>query len=106
MTWDHKVLRDASTMNLISFTKDPKLVEKVLVEFFDKRTKIPRVEMLQNVDIYTQNQRILAKDVIKKNLRYNAKKGKYYNISKKLTNNCYNFDEINIGAPLKFTEWQ
>lgn len=43
MTWDHKVLRDAATMNLISFTKDAKLVEKVLTEFFDKRTKIPRL---------------------------------------------------------------
>jgi hypothetical protein len=47
--------------------------------------------MLNNVDIYTQKQRNLAKDVIKKNLRYNAKKGKYYNISKKMSNNSYNF---------------
>jgi hypothetical protein len=47
--------------------------------------------MLQNVDIYTQKQRALAKDVIKNNLRYNSKKGKYYNISKKLGNNFYSF---------------
>ena len=40
---------------------------------------------------------------MKVNLRYNAKKGKYYNISKKLPNNCYNFEDLNIGAPLKFT---
>jgi hypothetical protein len=31
MTWDHKVLRDANKMNLVSFTKDTKLIEKVLV---------------------------------------------------------------------------
>lgn len=31
MTWDHKVLRDASDHNLLSFTKDTKLVEKVLI---------------------------------------------------------------------------
>ncbi len=62
--------------------------------------------MLNNVDIYTQKQRNLAKDVIKKNLRYNERKGKYYNISKKLFNNCYNFEDLNIGAPLKLSEWQ
>lgn len=48
--------------------------------------------MLNQIDIYTQKQRILVKDFIKKNLRYNAKKGKYYNISKKLPNNPFNFD--------------
>lgn len=48
--------------------------------------------MLSAVDLYTQKQRNLAKDVIKKNLRYNKKKGKYYNISKKLLNNAFNFN--------------
>lgn len=58
------------------------------------------------MDIYTQKQRFLAKDVIKKNLRYNPRKGKYYNITKKLPNNSYNFEDLNIENPLKFTEWQ
>lgn len=43
MTWDHKVLRDASDMKLKSYTKDTKLVEKVLVEYFDKKPKNPRL---------------------------------------------------------------
>ena len=42
MTWDHKVLRDASAFELISFTKDTKLIEKVLIEFFDKNAKLVR----------------------------------------------------------------
>jgi hypothetical protein len=48
--------------------------------------------MVSSLDMYTQKQRNLAKDIVKKNLRYNAKKGKYYNISKKLPNNSFNFD--------------
>jgi predicted nuclease of predicted toxin-antitoxin system len=92
MTWDHQVLSRASTMNLLSYTKDSKLIEKVLTEFFDKNPKIVRQSMLSSVDVYTQKQRNLAKDIIKKNLRYNARKGKYYNITKKLPNNSFNFD--------------
>ena len=62
--------------------------------------------MLSNVDIYTQKQRNLAQGVIKSHLRYNARKGKYYNISKVLPNNPYYYEEINIENPFKFTEWQ
>jgi hypothetical protein len=42
MAWDHQVLSRASTMNLLSYTKDSKLIEKVLTEFFDKNLKIRR----------------------------------------------------------------
>jgi len=59
--------------------------------------------MLSNVDAYTQKQRNLAQGVIKSHLRYNAKKGKYYNISKVLLNNPYYFENISIENPLKFT---
>lgn len=30
-TWDHKILRNASELGLKDYTKDPKLVEKVLI---------------------------------------------------------------------------
>jgi len=66
------------------------LIEKVLIEFFDKNPKLFREQMLSNVDYYTQKQRNLAQGVIKSHLRYNARKGKYYNISKILPNNPFN----------------
>ena len=62
--------------------------------------------MLANVDNYTQGERSLAKEVIKKYLRWNPKKGKYYFIADKLPNNLYNFEELNIGSPFKLPEWQ
>ena len=46
MKWDHNVLRKASEMNLKSYTKDAKLVQKILVEYFDQKPKNPRLQLL------------------------------------------------------------
>jgi len=61
---------------------------------------------LQRIDTIVQNKRNLAAGVIKKNLKLIKKKGKYYNISKRLTNNVVRFGDLVIGSPLKFSEWQ
>lgn len=31
MSWDHKILRDANSFELINFTKDEKYVEKAVI---------------------------------------------------------------------------
>ena len=41
--------------------------------------------------MYTQKERNLASEPIKKYLRYNARKGKYYYVGDKLANNFYDY---------------
>lgn len=62
--------------------------------------------MLQLVDEFTQKERNLATEVIKKVLRYNTKKGKYYYVGDKIGNNMCNYEELQVGAPIKLSEWQ
>lgn len=56
--------------------------------------------------MYTQNNRTLAVDVIKKFLRYNTKKGKYYYIGDQLLNNLCNYEQLQVGTTTNLSEWQ
>lgn len=59
--------------------------------------------MLAVVDLYTQKERNLGSDSIKKYLRYNTRKGKYYYVGDKLGNNFYDYQDLKVGAPSKLS---
>lgn len=96
----------ASDYKLKSYLKDTKNLEKVLIEIIDCKDKFDVNELRNTIDKVTQNQRELANNVMKKNLKQITKIGKYYNISKKLVNNTFKMSSLTIGAPMKFSEWQ
>jgi hypothetical protein len=62
--------------------------------------------MLRIVDNYTQKDRTLATESIKKYLRYNTRKGKYYYVGDKIDNNLLVFEDLKVGALLKLSDWQ
>lgn len=105
-SWDHLVIQEANWNKLKSFTQDKKLIDRLLKEYFFKQRKITRFDLLSCIDIYTQKDRTLAAEPIKKYLRYNPRKGKYYYVADKLENNLFNYEELKIGANIKLSEWQ
>lgn len=78
MSWEHIILKYANDYNFKSYYQDKKLIERLLKENFDKNKKILKNNLMMIVDSYVSNQRNLAADSIKKYLRYNSKKEKYY----------------------------
>lgn len=74
LLWEHNLLKRANNFKLEEYIKDKKFVEKVLMEVFDKQPKIFRPQMLNYLDLYTQKNRDIAKDIMKNNLRYNTRK--------------------------------
>jgi hypothetical protein len=104
--WEHLVVQEASSNKLKSFCQDKKLIDRLLKESFFKSKKIFRLDMLSVVDLYTQKERNLGSESIKKYLRYNARKGKYYFVGEILGNNFYDYQELKVGTPAKLSEWQ
>ncbi len=100
------MVKEASGFGLKSFSKEKKLIDRLLKENFFKRRKILRLDLLSIIDLYTQKERNLASEPIKKYLRYNARKGKYYYVGEKLGNNFFDYQDLKIGAPAKLSEWQ
>ncbi len=93
-------MQSASSFEFESYTKDKDLMKKVLIENFDKTPKIMRSNLLVLLDKYTQNKRQIAKDIVKKQLRFNIRKDKYYYVGKKLPNNLYCYEDLEVGESL------
>ena len=104
--WEHTTIERASNFEFSDYTKDKDFMEKLLIEFLDHNPKIMRNSLLSSIDRYTQNDREIARNVMKKDLRFNPRKDKYYYIGKVLPNNAFSYERLSIEADLNVGEWQ
>ena len=52
--WEHTVIQRANKFNLVSYLKEKDIIKRLVKENFDKQEKIPKNNMLNTVDSYTQ----------------------------------------------------